>query len=133
MKYPNGESKLRFLQYVNSASEPWWQAQVPNGAVVLKNQRKKPKAALAVAKVAAVAVTLAPALSIPVPVIANGVATANGEPQTIPAVVVSNGKNPIFIARAKKAWVTIRAKQAAAKALLATGMVSTVATTTETP
>ena len=133
MKYPNGESKLRFLQYVNSASEPWWQAQVSNGAVVLKNQPKKPKAALAVPKVAAVAVTLAPALSVPVPVIANGAVSTNGSTQAISAAVVPNGKNPKHIAASKKAWVTIRANKAKAKALLATGMVPTVVPTTGIP
>ena len=128
MKYPNGESKLRFLQYVTSASEPWWQAQVPNGAVVLKNQRKKPKAALAVANGTAVSGTLDPALSVPVPVIANGAVSTNGSTQAIPAAVVPNGKNPKHVAAAKKAWVTIRANKAKAA-----GAAPTVAPTTGTP
>ena len=128
MKYPNGESKLRFLQYVNSASEPWWQAQIPNGAIVLKNQPKKPKVVNTAANGSAASGTPAPALLVPGPLIANGVATANGEPQAIPAVMVPTGKNPKHVAAAKKAWVTIRANKAKAA-----GAAPTVAPTTGTP
>jgi DNA repair photolyase len=115
-KYPNGESKLRFLQYVIAASAPWWRAQIPNGAVVLRSRSEKPKAQKAG--------TPAPALPIPAPVIVNGPTSVNGSPQAVPAVI-QNGTNPIRSAGAKKAWVTIRANRAkaAAAALLVTGTV----------
>ncbi len=32
---PDGTPKLRFLQYVTAASKSWWQARVPDGAILL--------------------------------------------------------------------------------------------------
>lgn len=95
------EPKLRFLQYVTPASVTWWEGQIHNGAVVLKPTAKKKKLA------AATAVQAAPTAST-----ASATATS-----LMPA---SKPRDPKRVAAAHKAWDTMRAKKAAAKAAVVT-------------
>ena len=90
------EPKLRFLQYVTPASDAWWQAQIPNGAVVLKPTAKKTKKEVTAAQ--ATPVSTAPMVT----------ATAS---LLIPTL---KPKDPKRVAAAHKAWVTMRARKVAA-------------------
>jgi len=90
------EPKLRFLQYVTTASDAWWSGQVSNGAVLLKPTAKRPKKAAASV----------------VPPVATGTATA----ATTPLIPTLKHEDPKRVAAAHEAWKTIRDKKAAAAA-----------------